>query len=76
MSCEACGWGLRRVADGMHYDDARGGATWGVCRTIVAETRIAEQLRQVWNARGDADIQAIADTSMNDFRQVILALDR
>jgi hypothetical protein len=40
VSCEACDAGYRLVADGIHYDDARGGQTWGVCRKVV------EQLRQ------------------------------
>jgi len=59
MSCEACTAKMRRAADGLHYDDARGGSTWGACRTVVADTRIAAQLRKVWNARGAADAKAI-----------------
>jgi hypothetical protein len=27
------------VADGIHYDDARGGQTWGVCRKVVEQLR-------------------------------------
>lgn len=66
MSCEACAAKMRRTPDGLHYDDARGGATWGVCRTVVAKTQIAEQLRLVWNARGAADIAKVEATLYAD----------
>ena len=33
--CKACEAGYRRVADGMHYNDAAGGVTWGVCRKLT-----------------------------------------
>ena len=33
--CEACEAGYRLVADGIHYDDARGGWTWGLCRKLT-----------------------------------------
>jgi hypothetical protein len=37
VKCEACDAGYRLAADGIHYNDARGGWTWGVCRKIVAQ---------------------------------------
>lgn len=36
VECEACERGYRLNPDGLHYNDARGGATWGVCRKKVA----------------------------------------
>jgi hypothetical protein len=38
-TCEACESGMRLTPDHLHYDDARGGATWGVCRKFVAKCR-------------------------------------
>jgi hypothetical protein len=35
VQCEACESGFRRASDGLHYDDAHGGATWGQCRKIT-----------------------------------------
>lgn len=37
LECEACQRGCRLNPDGLHYDDERGGRTWGVCRRVVAE---------------------------------------
>lgn len=39
--CRACDKGLRLAPDGIHYDDERGGQTWGVCDKVVesANTR-------------------------------------
>src|SRR6476619_7054261 len=34
--CEACAYGYRLAAGGLHYNDDRGGATWGVCRKVAA----------------------------------------
>ena len=35
VTCEACDAGYRLNSDGLHYDDDRGGRTWGVCRKVV-----------------------------------------
>lgn len=32
VECEACERGYRLNPDGLHYDDERGGRTWGICR--------------------------------------------
>lgn len=37
VNCEACERGYRLAGDGLHYDDEHGGATWGVCRRVVAK---------------------------------------
>lgn len=34
--CEACERNYRLAVDGLHYDDERGGATWGVCRKVTS----------------------------------------
>ena len=45
-SCEACAAGMRLGDEGaLHYDDARNGATWGVCRRVVARHEREELLR-------------------------------
>jgi len=36
VTCEACDAGFRLNPDGLHYNDSRNGATWGVCRKFVA----------------------------------------
>lgn len=43
VTCEACDAGYRLVTEGLgaglHYDDKRGGQTWGVCRKVTAAQR-------------------------------------
>ena len=34
VDCEACERGYRLNPNGLHYNDERGGATWGVCRKL------------------------------------------
>lgn len=64
VKCEACDAGMRLAPDGIHYDESRGGVTWGVCRKIVAALRLvrterAEEPRPLW-LEGGALIDAHA----------------
>lgn len=43
VQCEACDAGYRLGRNGVHYDDAHGGSTWGVCQKIVAANRTASE---------------------------------
>lgn len=52
--CEACEQGYRLAKDGLHYDDERGGATWGVCRKVTARAAATP-------ATGDAARKAAED---------------
>ena len=43
VDCEACEAGYRLAPDGLHYNDARGGGTWGVCRKLTPKQHAGEQ---------------------------------
>lgn len=59
-TCEACDAGYRLADDGIHYNDASGGWTWGVCRKVVAKHKAepaagssAPPLSQRWRTIAD-----------------------
>lgn len=45
-TCEACEQGFRLAPDGIHYDDARGGWTWGVCRKVTASLSVSSRQQE------------------------------
>ena len=71
---EAC---VQRVESHALVGDARRPIHVGPdpVRTMVVR-QIVEQLRQVWNARGAADAEAVKDRLARHFDETIHALDR
>lgn len=63
-ACEACDAGFRLAGDGVHYDDAKGGWTWGVCRREVARLRLIGHLESALHRAEQAEADKAAVEAM------------
>jgi hypothetical protein len=68
--CEACDAGMRLAPDGIHYDESRGGVTWGVCRKVIASIRDEIEApaasRLVRTERAEELVQSFRSAAMAD----------